>query len=77
MVATRGEGPAQPGPADDLGQLLTLSVVDGDLVSLPRILLRFLAGPGERELDDLGDVFGAVSDAEMALDVFPDPSGSH
>src|SRR4051794_29586282 len=28
-------GPAPPGTAEDLGQLLTPSVVDGDLVALP------------------------------------------
>jgi hypothetical protein len=76
LVEEHQMGLAPPGPADDLGQFLTPSVVDGDLVTLPGLLLRFLAGPVEPELDDLADVFGVVTDAEVALDDFGDPCGS-
>ena len=51
-------GLAAPGPADDPGQLLTPSVVDGRLVPLPGLPLRLLAGPAQPPLEDLADVLG-------------------
>jgi hypothetical protein len=68
-------GLAAAGPADDLGQFLTPSVVDGNLVTFPGLLLRLLATPVEPKLDDLADVLGVVTDAEMAADHLGDPRG--
>jgi hypothetical protein len=69
-------GLASSGPADDLGQFLTPSVVDDSFFTLPGLLLRLLAGPVEPKLDDLADVFGVVTDAEVAANDFGDPCGS-
>ena len=66
-------GLAAAGSADDLGQFLTPSVVDGDLVTLPGLFLRLLATPVEPKLDDLADVLGVITDAEMATDYLGDP----
>jgi hypothetical protein len=68
-------GLAAAGLADDLGQLLMPSVVDGDFVPLPGLLLRLLAGPGEPNLDDLADVLGVVADAKVVADHLSDPRG--
>jgi hypothetical protein len=43
-------------------------VVDGDLVPLPGLLLRLLAGPVKPNLDDLADELEVVADAEVAAD---------
>jgi len=66
-------GLAATGSADDLGQFLTPSVVDGNWVTLLGLLLRLLATPVEPTLDDLADVLGVVTDAEMATDHLGDP----
>jgi hypothetical protein len=68
-------GLAAAGSADDLGQFLTPSVVDGNRVTLLGLLLRLLATPVEPTLDDLADVLGVVTDAEMAADHLGDPCG--
>jgi len=68
-------GLASAGSADDFGQFLTPSVVDGNRVTLSGFLLRFLATPVEPKLDDLADVLGVVMDAEMAADHLGDPCG--
>jgi hypothetical protein len=68
-------GLSSPGASDDFGQFLTPSVVDGDLVTLPGLLLRLLAGPAEPELEDLTDVLGMVSHPEMSLDQHRDAVG--
>jgi hypothetical protein len=66
-------GLAAAGSADDLGQFLTPSVVDGNRVALLGLLLRLLATPVEPTLDDLADVLGVITDAEMATDHLGDP----
>jgi hypothetical protein len=68
-------GLASAGPADDFGQFLTPSVVDGNRVSLFGLLLRLLATPVEPKLDDLADMLGVVADAEVAADHLGDPCG--
>ena len=68
-------GLAAPGLADDLGQFLTPSVGDGDLVPLPGLLLRLLAGPTQPPLEDLADVLGVETDLEVPLDQVGDPGG--
>ena len=68
-------GLAAPGPADDPGQFLTPSVVDGHLVPLPGPPLRLLAGPAQPPLEDLADVLGVEGDAEVPLDQLGDPGG--
>ena len=68
-------GLSSPGSSDDFGQFLTPSVVDGDRVTLLGLFLRLLAGPAEPELEDLTDVLGVVSDAEMSVDQHGDAGG--
>jgi hypothetical protein len=69
-------GLAAAGSADDFGQFLTPSVVDGNRVALLGLLLRLLATPVEPTLNDLADVLGVVTDAEMTADHLGDPCGS-
>ena len=66
---------ASPGAADDLGQFLTPSVIDGDLVALPGLLLRLLAGPAEPKLDNLANMLRVVVDAEVSWDQLGDACG--
>lgn len=69
-------GIAAASPADDFGQFLTPSVVDGNRVSLFGLLLRLLATPVKPKLDDLADVLGVVTDTEVAADHLGDSCGS-
>jgi hypothetical protein len=63
------------GFADDVGQILTLSVADRFLVALTGSFLGLLAGPAEALLEDLSDMFGVECNLELASDQFGNPSG--
>jgi hypothetical protein len=67
--------PAAACPAEDLGEFLSPSVVDGDLVALAGPLLWLLAGPAQLPLEDLADVLGVEAHLEVPLDQVGDPGG--
>ena len=75
LVEEHQVGRAATSFADDLGQLLTPSVVDGHLVAFLGPSLRLLAGPAQASLKDLAHVLGVEADLEVPLDQLSDPCG--
>ena len=63
------------GLLEDLGEVLTPSVVDLLVVALLGLLLRFLAAPPQPMPEDRADMFDVIGDPPMAVDHLGDPLG--